>query len=108
MRLVAMTLPALLLLTVLPIPALAVDECRSVGAACQRVSTEAAPDASAQKVYYVFADGLRCPTNPACRAADEAAAYGLLWEESNGLDGLQRSGMPTPAGYKTADTVVLA
>jgi hypothetical protein len=105
MRLIAVALPALILISALP-SSLAYDECDTL--LCAEVSTNDVPQSPARTTYYVYLQGLRCAETANCRGTPPASFYGLIWEESNGLLGLQRSGAATPQGFKPADAVILA
>lgn len=84
MRLIVVSV--LLLVSLQGLPALqAADECRDP---CQSVS---APLPTGARKFYVYAQAASCvPPRPACSGDPPARVLGVVWEETNGLEGLQR------------------
>lgn len=115
MRHVALAFVILFIAAALPAPAAAqssADECSNSLTSpnpCLRVSTQetAAPDA-AKKTYYLWAAAYRCAPrfSEDCSGVPAAGTpvwgfVGVLYEEANGLGGLQRA--QTFAGGKPFD-----
>lgn len=111
MRSVAIILTLAFLANAVPLARAEVpNDCAAKGILCTTVTTSGVSGAppAAVKTYYVYTAAALCaPTDNQCRAAPPAARIGLVWEETNGLPGLQRSTTLLPAGNVAPDTVIV-
>ena len=112
LRPVAVALACLIALTTLPAPAAAVpNDCAAAGATgCVDQTVPGAGSEPGQR-YYVYLAAAQCGAggSAACRGSPPANEFGLLWKETNGVAGLQRTGgiMPVTLLHYDPDGVVL-
>lgn len=97
MRAVAVLLALLALPAVMPASASsAYDQCTTgvaSASACHAATTPPAADRVPGNTYYVFVGGRACttaPTSGECLGGN-SLVYGAVYQETNGLEGLQRT-----------------
>lgn len=113
MRLVAILITLTFLATALPTTRADVpNECANAGLLCTTLTTSnvAGIPPAAAKTYYLYWAAAQCaPNDNDCRGVPPSRVAGILWEEVNGLGGLQRKNTGVfPGGNVPADTAILA
>ena len=102
MRPVAILLAGLFLALTIPSTTLASDDCAAsqVHAAPGCIDSNTATAGQAPVRFYLYYAWVQCPLNPGCLGSPPASVVGILWQETNNVNGLQRhAGNPpgTPA-----------
>lgn len=108
MRAVAILLPALLLVAVMPATAASNDECAST---CVPVTAPRPTGSVPAVTYYVWYGTSACDDLPggpfSLECKGSGRVLGVLYEETNGLGGLQRKGIVLDKPYPADKAVLL-
>lgn len=97
MRTVAILLALLALPAVMPTVLGTTDQCQTAltsARACVRVDVPAVAERTQPATYFVYVGDSSClssPTGTACRG-ENSLAYGVVYQNTNGVEGLQRQG----------------